>query len=96
MKITAIKPHYNAGNRKPYLPPPVELDPQGEALKRYAALSQILFDALVPMVDEYERINRLPEDINALDGHVKYIKMTMGQIRQAQAVLRMIGTDVYA
>jgi len=95
MKIDAIKPHYNAGNRKPYDPPAQQPDTQAQALQRYAALSQMLFDALVPFVNSYERNNMLPTDINAPGDHPKYIKTTMDDIRRAQSVLRLIATDIY-
>jgi hypothetical protein len=57
------------------------------AMKRYADMSQALYDALTPFVDAYEA-NAMKEDRFLPDKHPKYLAVTMGDLRRAQRAMR--------
>ena len=96
MQITPISAintlNYQKYKNKDKLP----VNSKDEILKRYAALSQLLFDALVPFVDAYEKQDSAIGDSDLDNEQAKHLCVQLGEIRKAQAVLRMATTDIYA
>jgi len=94
MRVEPITNTYKSTHRKERTPMPTP--EQNAAHQRYAALSQILMDALTPFVDAYERNANEAQDSFLSQDHPAFVIVTMADIRSAQAALRSISTDIYA